>query len=172
MLSQCGCSEHSLGDSTACRDPASDGLSPVHKSARCTFTPPPSTSPLPSMTEPQVPITSAAHPAPTAPTTAPMVDASSAMPAPPYAATQPTPRPAGMFAQVQQAIGQAIPPSQTMVAHQPGPVPQMSLDAGGMQRDANGEREWKHGLFGCFGDIGTCAPSSHLMRRNVGTDAI
>jgi hypothetical protein len=45
---------------------------------------------------------------------------------------------------------------------QPGMQPGMSmnpaLDAG-MQRDADGTREWKHGLCGCTDGCGTCKPA-------------
>jgi len=56
-----------------------------------------------------------------------------------------------------------IPPSQ---GYQPGPppnqmqpMPQSGMNPnapGGPQYDANGERDWNHGLMDCFGDCGTC----------------
>jgi hypothetical protein len=49
--------------------------------------------------------------------------------------------------------GQGVPPAMTQ---QPAPVPPMQPNNNGQQYDANGERDWSHGLFDCFADVGTC----------------
>jgi hypothetical protein len=48
---------------------------------------------------------------------------------------------------------------------QPVATPQMALDAG-LPRDAEGKREWKHGLFGCAEDPVTCSYYSHHSLRS------
>jgi hypothetical protein len=50
------------------------------------------------------------------------------------------------------------------VINQPGMTQQMGMRSGaldaGLQRDAEGKREWKHGLFGCFNACGNCEYSN------------
>jgi len=48
------------------------------------------------------------------------------------------------------------PPNQAQPMPQSGMNPNVPAGPPGKPYDANGEREWSHELFDCFGDCGTC----------------
>jgi hypothetical protein len=68
------------------------------------------------------------------------------------------------YHQLQQPVAPSpapipAPPASNAVTQQPGasaPMTAASGAANGAQYDAKGERDWKHGLFDCFADFGTC----------------
>ncbi|EAU82268.2 hypothetical protein CC1G_08880 [Coprinopsis cinerea okayama7 len=90
----------------------------------------------------------------------------------PMGYAQPPPQAGGVYTQ-QPPGGYAQPPPTGIYAQpppggvytQPPPTAPMNMGGGnrnvrGLPYDANGQREWSHGLLGCFGDIKTCCLAS------------